>query len=372
MALPLSRSEARREGGHGKLVEMSNNEATVVSMSGGRDRTLAVSRARGMDGQRTRVLEAMIAVAGEDGFRGASVEVVIRRARVSRRTFYELFDSIEDCFSVVLEDALTRVSSVMSDAFEREACWEDGVLRAFRDLLVFFDSDPLSARAWLIESFAAGSWALELREHSMTVLRSLIVEQWATKVHAEPRVEVKEPPPPGSPTIVGAMAAVLGVIHTHLVTRAPESLIVLLGPLMGLVIATYQDPDAVAREVARGEWVARELLEGPYPPPRTPEPRSPDEVEVPGVLRDPRSHRARLCLFYLLDRPGASNRQVGVGAGITSHTHISGLLARLCEMGLLVKSPGRPGLANAWSLSEQGERVAQAMRRARLEPVPGD
>lgn len=240
------------------------------------------------------------------------------------------------------------------------------MLRVFVDLLVFFDSEPLLARAWLIESFAAGSWALELREHSLVVLRSLIVERWATMAHGEPRIAVAEPPPPGSATIVGAMAAVLGVIHAHLVTHAPEPLIVLLGPLMGLVIGTYQDADAVAREVARGEQVARELLAGPYPPPRAPERRL-DTSELPEVLRDPRSHRARLCLLHILEHPGSSNRQIAAGAGITSHTQISGLLGRLSDMGLLVKSPGRPGLANSWSLSERGERVARALRGTGLE-----
>jgi AcrR family transcriptional regulator len=45
--------------------------------------------------QRSRVLAAMVAVVGEHGYQAASVEAVVKRARVSRRTFYELFDSIE-------------------------------------------------------------------------------------------------------------------------------------------------------------------------------------------------------------------------------------------------------------------------------------
>ena len=59
--------------------------------------------------RRDSILEAVVSVVYEGGFAGASVTSVCARAKVSRRTFYETFDSLQDCFSALLEEgALAR------------------------------------------------------------------------------------------------------------------------------------------------------------------------------------------------------------------------------------------------------------------------
>ncbi len=297
----------------------------------------------------------MVSLVGERGYGSVSVEAVSRRAHVSRRTFYALFDSVEDCFAAVLFDGLERTGAIIAEAFAREKTWEDGIRSALAGLLVCFDSEPLLARVWFIEALAAGSWALEHRERSVGVLRGVIVERWATLTGGGPA------PAPDSPAVVGAMAAVIGAIHTHLITQRPEPLIVLLGPLVGLVSSPYLDPPATAREVARAEDCVHELLRSPYPPVVWPLADLNDSVEVPAPLRDPRAHRARMCLHYLLRDPGACNREIASGIGVSSHAQMSKLLSRLSALGLLVKVPGGPGLPNAWSLSEPGARVAHAL-----------
>lgn len=84
-------------------------------------------------------------------------------------------------------------------------------------------------------------------------------------------------------------------------------------------------------------------------------------VEIPSVLRDPRAHRARSCLRYLAEHPGASNRQIADGIGIARHDQTSTLLSRLAGMGLIAKHPGAPGLPNAWTLTQHGANVALAL-----------
>jgi hypothetical protein len=84
-------------------------------------------------------------------------------------------------------------------------------------------------------------------------------------------------------------------------------------------------------------------------------------TQVPASLRDPRAHRARKCLLYLAEHPGASNRRIATAIGITRHDQISTLLSRLARGGLVVNQGRRPGLANAWSLSIDGQRVARAL-----------
>ena len=313
--------------------------------------------------QRERVIAALVNVVAERGYRAASVEAVIGRARVSRRTFYELFGSIEECFGEVLVDGLVRSKAIMSEAYERESHWEGGVREALAGLLVLFDSEPKLARVWFIESLAAASWAVEQRERNVAELRALVVGFWQPPKEGSPVASEAVAPQPDSPEVVGVMAAVLGVIHTHLLTRQPEPLISLLAPLVGIVMAAYVPPAQAAREVKRAAERSRELLRAPYPPPHRPaHPALPVELAQP--LRDPRAHRARSVLLYLLEHPGSSNRQIATGIDMASHTQASSLLRRLGAMGLLVKSQGARGLANEWSLSESGALAAHAIADA--------
>jgi AcrR family transcriptional regulator len=290
----------------------------------------------------------MVSVVYERGFAGASVASVCARAKVSHRSFYEAFEGREACFLAVLDEGYWQTREVISQAFEQAESWRDGVQAALAGLLVLFDTQPRLARVWLIESLAGGGWALERREQNIAALRRMIVEYWR--------------PPAGAGShplaAAGVMAAVLGIIQAHLITARQEPLVTLLGPLMGLATAPYLDTHGVLHEVERGAALAQRLVGAP----RTSEsPYRPHGFELPAVLGNPNAHRARRCVLHLAEHPGCSNSEVASAVGITSHAQASMLLARLARAGLLLKQPGRPGQANAWSLTPQGGHAAQAL-----------
>jgi AcrR family transcriptional regulator len=60
------------------------------------------------DSQRIRILTAMIEVVAARGYADTRVVDVIGTAGVSRKTFYELFDSKEDCFLAAYDSLLGR------------------------------------------------------------------------------------------------------------------------------------------------------------------------------------------------------------------------------------------------------------------------
>jgi len=299
---------------------------------------------------RARIIDAMVFVVRERGYAGASVTSVSARAEVSRRTFYEAFDGLDDCFLAVLDEGYRRVRALMSGAFDREQSWLDGVRGALAALLSFFDSEPVLSHVLLVEAAAAGPWARERREQHIALLTRLIEERWGAPEDGHAHSLVNP----------GVMASLLGVLHSHLVAARPEPLIGLLGPLMGLVTSPYLPQRAVAREIALANAVARELLATPD---NSPIQRSEvNGVEIPGLLRNPRAHRARACLLYVAEHPGASNREVATAIGISRHTHISTLLARLAAIGLLHKQPGPPGHPNSWMLTQSGVKAARALK----------
>lgn len=291
---------------------------------------------------RRRILQSMSDLAYEKGYAATSVRAVCARARVSSRAFYQTFDSREECFLAVLDEGYEQIARVISGAFEDAGDWRAGVLGALGALLSFLDLHPRLTRVWFVESQAAGAWALERRERNIHALTTLIVERW--------------PLPPGVKTpplaSVGVMNSLIGIVQAHIIRREKEPLVTLLAPLMGLAAAPYLDRAAVAHETRRAEALARTLLTHP------PEPAAQDDTYVPPGLRDPRAHRARMCLRLLAQRPGSSNRQIGDAIGITSHEQISRLLARLSRAGLLTKNAGGPGHPNAWTLTAHGMKVA--------------
>lgn len=112
------------------------------------------------------------------------------------------------------------------------------------------------------------------------------------------------------------------------------------------------------------EQMARTILDEGAP---EREPNVRQGVAVPAALRDPRAHRARRAVCYLAEQGGRglgpSNREIADGIGVARHEQISKLLARLADIGLLVKhAPGRRGHSNAWSLTPYGLEVARALQ----------
>jgi AcrR family transcriptional regulator len=297
--------------------------------------------------RRTRIVEAMALVVYEEAFVGASVRAVCARAKVSRHSFYTEFDSREDCFLAVLDEACRRADLLISGIFRQTECWREGVCAALAGLLLLFDREPRLSRVWLVDSLAAGSWALERRERHLAALADVIVDYWL------PPHEVQ----PSSLVVAGVMASVLGIIQTHLVTRNPEPLLTLLGPLMGMATSPYLSSCAAAAEIERGTAVAEKILNEHYVHPQSDAAGAGQLRPLPDPLRNPRAYRAWQCLRYLADNDGASNRQVATAIGISSHAQISTLLARLACAGLLLKVPGDRGRANAWSLTPYGYEI---------------
>lgn len=124
-----------------------------------------LSRDEVVRSQRMRILRAMAETMAERGYAHTSVADVLRRARVSRETFYELFSSKEDCFMSAFEAAYGHILDALSSPppGDAQAPGADRLSRVLEDYLDALARDPASARVFLIEVYAAGPAALERR-----------------------------------------------------------------------------------------------------------------------------------------------------------------------------------------------------------------
>lgn len=310
--------------------------------------------------RRAGIVEAMVELSSERGFAGASVARVCARARVSGAVFYEMFPGgREACFLAALDQGHRRASSTVAEAFEHADSWLEGTRGALAGLLLLFDAEPALARVCVVESLAAGPWALERREQHVATLLRQILSCWGVHAPSEPHRFAGE----------GVMASVLNVIQNHMLGDGQGPLSALLGPLMGLATAPYLDARDVAEEVERSAALARELQTANAAAPI----RGAGDgwAELPGPLRNPRAHRLRECVLYLTEHPAASNRQIAQAVGIARDTQISTVLARLDRLGLLSKHTGGPGGPNAWTLTAHGTAAARTLRASNTENVTG-
>src|SRR5258707_13316128 len=79
---------------------------------------------------RQRLLDALEEAIAEDGYPRTTVADIMRRARTSRRTLYEHFDSREACFVALLTEANAEQVRQISAAVDPNAPWRSHVRQA--------------------------------------------------------------------------------------------------------------------------------------------------------------------------------------------------------------------------------------------------
>jgi AcrR family transcriptional regulator len=297
--------------------------------------------------QRSRMLAAALEAVEEVGYARMTVAQVIGRAKVSRKTFYDVFADREDCFLAALEQAVGQVGKGLRDAYEREPAWRDGVRAGLTELLVFLDEEPALARLCLVEALGAGPRVLERRAQLLEELAE-IVDRGRFVTSA-----VREPPEVSAEGVVGAVFAVL---HTRALEGGADRFACLLGSLMNIVVLPYLGARAASRELSRPVPEVRRDRNGPTSRTQSRDPMAGLSMRL--------TYRTVRVLVVIGEHPGASNREIAERSDVTDQGQISKLLARLARLDL-VENTGEgqeKGGANAWSLTSRGARVERATR----------
>ncbi len=311
-------------------------------------------RVRVADMQRSRLLGGAVAAVEELGWSRVTVASITSRARVSRRTFYDLFGDREDCLLEVLRDTTGRIASELDTASLDGLSWRERVRTGLWIVLSFIDREPELARLCVVGSARGGRRVLEWREGILARLTVIVDEGRRSEGERGARVP--------SLTAEGLVGAVLTILSRRLSNGQREPLSDLLGDLTGMIVLPYlgvaaarsertrpapTQPAAVTSAPAsRGFLQARVYRAGEDP-----------LRDVPMRL----TYRTALVLEQVAQNPGASNRIIGERADVHDQGQISKLLGRLERLGLLANTGEghAKGEPNAWRLTQLGERVTQ-------------
>jgi AcrR family transcriptional regulator len=113
---------------------------------------------------RTRILDAMARLVSEKGYAAVTIDDVARRARISKRTFYDHFADKERCFLAAYEAAADRVYERVEQAAAPAdgRSWRDRLDAVITTYLKAMAAEPEKTRVFHVEIQAAGPEALEL------------------------------------------------------------------------------------------------------------------------------------------------------------------------------------------------------------------
>jgi AcrR family transcriptional regulator len=315
------------------------------------------SRGRVIEIQRARLLAAALGAIDELGYPRVTVAHIASRARVSRRTFYELYGNREDCLLAALRSVVEALREELRAADIEGLPWRERLRAGLWTILSFFEREPVLARVCVVQALRGGPKVLERREQVLAELARVIDEGRLVGAGSK-RAECPQL------TAEGLVGAAFTVVYGRLIRgERVEPLTDLHGELMGMIVLPYLGPAAARREEARPLPVAT--------PPRAARVTHGAAGENgAGGGSDPLAgvpmrltYRTTLVLEAIATRPGVSNRIVAELAGVTDQGQISKLLARLERLGL-VENTGvghAKGERNAWALTALGRRVSQRL-----------
>lgn len=185
--------------------------------------------------QRDRIVEAFVEVVFAHGWQVASVERVAARAGVSRRTFYEQFESREDAFLAICDEAGARLLARV-DARRAEGETASAQLRlGLAALLDEVAAAPQLAHLCVVAVLSAGPAAIERRDALMRSFAEL-VDRIAREHGGAPLPQL---------TSEGIVGAVHDVVYKRVAAGEAASLPELLDDLHGfcaLLFGAVPDP----------------------------------------------------------------------------------------------------------------------------------
>ncbi|MFE6858669.1 TetR/AcrR family transcriptional regulator [Nocardia sp. NPDC057668] len=120
-------------------------------------------------------------VVSEQGYQATTVSDIVKRAQVSRRTFYQFFADKQECYVAAFELTVEVVENLLRTALEpyRGLNWKVLLRKSLEEYLAILTIEPALARALHVEALAAGQALAVHRGH----MKKVFVDRM-TAVHA--------------------------------------------------------------------------------------------------------------------------------------------------------------------------------------------
>lgn len=112
---------------------------------------------------RHRLLEGMARSVAVHGYGASTIADIVREACVSRRTFYEHFDTKADCLIALYESASRNALNALRASIDPNRGWQTQVEQATQAYLGCLASNPILIRTLFVEILGLGAAGLAAR-----------------------------------------------------------------------------------------------------------------------------------------------------------------------------------------------------------------
>lgn len=188
--------------------------------------------------QRERLFVALAETVAVKGYAATTVADVLSASGMARRTFYQHFESKEDCFLAAYEEGLRRPLAAAGGAYAAGAPWPQRMVAALDGLLGELAARPALARLCVVDVLAAGPDAVARHHTTLERLRPAFDEG---RRHASPALPA---------TLADAtLATIGGILFAAISGERPAYLPDLLPDLALAVLAPYVGPAAALQAV---------------------------------------------------------------------------------------------------------------------------
>jgi AcrR family transcriptional regulator len=123
---------------------------------------------------RQRLFDALEESIANGGYPKTTIADIVRRARTSRRTFYEHFASKDECFVALLSEANATQVRRITAAVDPAAPWETQVRQAIEAWIASVDSRPALMLSWIRDVPALGLTARVLQREALENFTAMV------------------------------------------------------------------------------------------------------------------------------------------------------------------------------------------------------
>lgn len=183
--------------------------------------------------QRQRMLDAVIDAVAELGYQDTRLADIIARAGVSRKTFYEYFKDMEECFLAAYDMHVAALSEQTAQAFlgDGPRPWPQQVRDGVRAFVGYLSEHPTAARVCMVDALGAGRAARAKRDNAMRSFTFFVDAGRGGATHEVP-----------GRTAMAVLGAANELIASELLYGSPNRLDVLAPDIVYLVTLPFLGP----------------------------------------------------------------------------------------------------------------------------------
>ncbi|MFC7515297.1 TetR/AcrR family transcriptional regulator [Herbaspirillum sp. GCM10030257] len=136
---------------------------------------------------RHRLLEGMAQAVAAKGYAETTIADIVREASVSRRTFYEYFNTKADCLIALYTAASHNAIDVLRNAIDPARPWQSQVETAIHAYLGCLAQNPVLMRTLFIEILGLGAEGLAARRRVNNEIASFMLKVINAEQDGKPR-----------------------------------------------------------------------------------------------------------------------------------------------------------------------------------------